>query len=121
MEFTHTEYETLVKTSEKVDSQERRLEAVEADIKILKEKNEVLYEMSVNLKTLSDGVIAIKEDVKTMKTEQGQFREELADLRNAPHKKKSQWMDKAIGAVIGAIGAGVLAFLLNTLCPSIFS
>lgn len=120
MEFTHAEYETLVKASEKIDSQERRLESLESDIKILKEKNEVLYEMSVNLKTLSDGVIAIKEDVKTMKTEQGQFREELADLRNAPHKKKSQWMDKAIGAVMGAIGAAILGYVLNNL-TNIFS
>lgn len=120
MEFTHSEYETLVKTSEKVDNQERRLEAVEADIKILKEKNEVLYEMSVNLKTLSDGVIAIKEDVKTMKTEQGQFREELADLRNAPHKKKSQWMDKAVGAVMGAIGAAILGYVLSNVFPVLF-
>lgn len=121
IEFNEGYVKDIAEIGERCSSNSRRLDDVEVAIKRLENKNEAIYEISANMRTLTEGVVDIKDDVKAIKSEQGEMRSQISDLRNAPDKKKSQWMDKAVGAVIGAIGAGILAFLLSEICPKIFS
>ena len=70
--------------------------------------------------TLTEGVVNIKDDVKAIKSEQGEMKSQISDLRNAPDRKKSQWWDKAIGAVCGAIGMAILGYVLSNVFPVLF-
>ena len=76
--------------------------------------------MSASIKTLTDGVVSIKEDVKEIKSEQGEMKTEIQDLKNSPTKTKAQWVDNIGKLVITSIVTGIVAFLLGTLSPSIF-
>ena len=77
--------------------------------------------MSASIKNLSEGIIDIKTNVKEIKTEQGEMKNEIQDLKNSPTKAKAQWVDKAIGAVCGAIGMGILSYILSALAPNLFN
>ena len=120
IEFNENHLKELTEISERSKSNSHRLDEVEDDIKDLKEKNATLYEMSASIKNLSEGIIDIKTNVKEIKTEQGEMKNEIQDLKNSPTKAKAQWVDKAVGAVCGAIGMGILTYVLNNL-TNIFS
>lgn len=120
IEFNEGYLKDITEISERSKSNSHRLDEVENDIKSLKEENRTLYEMSASIKTLTDGVVSIKEDVKEIKTEQGEMKSEIQDIKNSPVKTKAQWVDKAIGAVCGAVGMAILGYVLNNL-TNIFS
>ena len=120
IEFNENHLREITETSERSRINSHRLDEVEDDIKDLKEKNATLYEMSASIKNLSEGIIDIKTNVKEIKTEQGEMKNEIQDLKNSPAKSKAQWVDKAIGAVCGAIGMAILGYVLNNL-TNIFS
>ena len=81
IEFNENHLKELTEVSERSKSNSHRLDEVEDDIKSLKEENRTLYEMSASIKTLTDGVVSIKEDVKEIKSEH-----EERDIRS---KKRS--------------------------------
>ena len=120
VEFNEGYVKDIAEIGERCSSNSRRLDDVEVAIKRLENKNEAIYEISANMRTLTEGVVNIKDDVKAIKSEQGEMKSQISDLRNAPDKKKSQWMDKAIGAVIGAVGSAVLFYILNAAFPVLF-
>ena len=120
MEFNEGYARDIIEIGERSKSNSHRLDEVETDIKSLKEEHKVLYEMSASIKTLADGVNGIKTDVKDIRSEQSDMKSQISDLRTAPDRKKSQWMDKAIGAIVGAVGTGILAYVLSNL-TNIFS
>ena len=121
IEFNENHLREITETSERSKSNSHRLDEVEDDIKSLQEENRTLYEMSASIKTLTDGVVSIKEDVKEIKSEQGEMKNEIQDLKNSPTKAKAQWVDKSIGAVCGAIGMGILSYILSALAPNLFN
>ena len=120
IEFNENHLREITETSERSKSNSHRLDEMEGDIKSLKEENKTLYEMSASIKSMTDGIVSIKDDVKEIKSEQGEMKNEIQDLKNSPTKTKAQWVDKAIGAVCGAIGMGILGYVLNNL-TNIFS
>jgi len=120
LEFNEGYVKDIAEISERCKSNSHRLDDVEVAIKRLENKNEAIYEISANMRTLTEGVVDIKDDVKAIKSEQGEMRSQISDLRNAPDKKKSQWMDKAIGAVCGAIGMAILGYVLSNVFPVLF-
>ena len=121
IEFNENHLKELTEISERSKSNSHRLDEVEDDIKDLKEKNAALYEMSASIKNLSEGIIDIKTNVKEIKTEQGEMKTEIQEIKNSPTKAKAQWVDKAIGAVFGAIGMAILSYILSALAPNLFN
>ena len=120
IEFNENHLREITETSERSKSNSHRLDEMEGDIKSLKEENKTLYEMSASIKSMTDGIVSIKDDVKEIKSEQGEMKNEIQDLKNSPTKAKAQWVDKAIGAVCGAIGMGILGYVLSVISPNIF-
>ena len=120
IEFNEGYVKDIAEIGERCKSNSHRLDTVEEDVKTIKDDYKALYEMSANMKTLTEGVIDMKDDVKTIKSEQGEMKSQISDLRTAPDRKKSQWWDKAIGAIVGAVGTGILAYVLSNL-TNIFS
>ncbi len=120
MEFNENHLKEITENAERSKSNSHRLDEVESDIKALKDENRTLYEMSASIKALTDGVVAIKDDVREIRSEQGEMKTEIQEIKNTPAKTKAQWVDKAIGAICGAVGMAILAFILNTVCPQIF-
>lgn len=120
IEFNEGYVKDIAEIGERCSSNSRRLDDVEVAIKKLENKNEAIYEISANMRTLTEGVVNIKDDVKAIKSEQGEMKSQISDLRNAPDRKKSQWWDKAIGAVCGAIGMAILGYVLSNVFPVLF-
>lgn len=120
IEFNEGYVKDIAEIGERCKSNSHRLDDVEVAVKRLEDKNETLFEISANMRTLTEGVVNIKDDVKAIKSEQGEMKSQISDLRNAPDRKKSQWWDKAIGAVCGAIGMAILGYVLSNVFPVLF-
>lgn len=120
IEFNEGYVKDIAEIGERCKSNSHRLDDVEVAVKRLEDKNETLFEISANMRTLTEGVVNIKDDVKAIKSEQGEMKSQISDLRNAPDKNKAKWMDKAIGAIIGAVGSAVLFYILNAAFPVLF-
>lgn len=120
VEFNEGYVKDIAEIGERCKSNSHRLDEVEDEIKIVRKDQQAIYDIAASVKIIAQDMTYVKTDVAEVKKSQMQIKSELADVKAKPEKAKAQWMDKAIGAVIGAVGAGVLAFLLNTLCPSIF-
>lgn len=98
----------------------RRIEDCEQDIKGLKEQNQALYKMSASIDTLAQGMVSIKEDVKDIKSDQGEMKAEIVELKNVPATQKAKVFDKVIGTVGSIITTGIIGFVLGQLFPKIF-
>ena len=120
IEFNEGYLRDITENAERSKSNSHRLDEVEGDIKALKDENKVLYEMSASIKTLSDGVIQVRTDVKDIKAEQGEMKSEIQEIKNTPEHKKSQIFDKVIAAVCGALGMALLSLILSNLFPALF-
>lgn len=120
IEFKEEYLREITENAEHTRNNNRRLDEIENNIKSLQEDNRVLYQMSASIKTLTDGVVAIKDSVKDIKTEQSEMKLEIQDIKNTPIKTKAQWVDKAIAAICGAVGMAILSYILSGIAPSIF-
>ena len=61
-----------------------------------------------------------KEDVKEIKSEQGEMKSEISDLKNAPMQSKASAFDSAWKFIVTAVATGLVAFVLGQICPQIF-
>lgn len=98
----------------------RRIEDCELDIKGLKEQNQALYKMSASIDTLAQGMVSIKEDVKDIKSDQGEMKAEIVELKNVPTAQKAKAFDKIIGIIGSIVATGIIGFVLGQLFPKIF-
>lgn len=98
----------------------RRIEDCEQDIKGLKEQNQALYKMSASIDTLAQGMVSIKEDVKDIKSDQGEMKAEIVELKNVPTTQKAKAFDKVIGIIGSIVATGIIGFVLGQLFPKIF-
>lgn len=78
----------LTQADERSKSNTHRLDAVEEDIKDLKEKNNALYEINFNIRTLSEGILTVKNDIQEVRTEQGEMKSDIAELKMCLHSPK---------------------------------
>lgn len=120
LEFTDRHLTEITEATQRSKSNSHRIDTVEEDIKTLKDENRILYELSASIKTLTDSVVDIKDSVKTIKADQTDMKTEIQEIKNSPYKNKSKWIDKIIAAICGAVGMGILAFILNSLFPAVF-
>lgn len=121
VEFNESYLTAITQIDERSKSNSHRLDEAEADIRDLKEKNTTLIEMSASIKNLSEGIVDIKTDVKDIKMEQGALKDEVSDLKNAPDKARATWFKDISKLVITAIVTGVVAFVLGSCFPMIFT
>lgn len=121
IEFKEEYLREIMENAEHTHNNNRRLDEIGEQIKSLQEDNRVLYQMSASIKTLTDGVVSIKESVKEIKNDQSEMKSEIQDIKNTPIKTKAQWVDKAIAAICGAVGMAILSYILSSIAPSIFS
>lgn len=120
MEFNEGYIKDLTEVAERSKSNSHRLDAVESDIKSLKNDNKALYELTASIKILSGGIETVKEDIKEVRSEQTEMKDEIKEIKNAPYKTKAGWFDGATKLVVTALGTGIVAFLLGNCLPTIF-
>lgn len=113
--------ETIVKAVTMVEQHSRDINDIKNDVKEIKKKNDLLYELSVNIKTLAENLTEVKDDVSDIKKSQNALKGEISDIRNAPIKNKANVYDKIVVALCSAVLTGVIAFILAQVCPTIFS
>lgn len=120
IEFKEEYLREITENAEHTRNNNRRLDEIEEDIKSLQEDNRVLYQMSASIKTLTDGVVEIKENVKNIKNDQSEMKSEIQDIKNTPIKNKAGLIDNVGKLIFTAFVTGIVAFILGQICPVIF-
>lgn len=119
IEFTEKHLTMLTQVDERGKSNQHRLDEAEADIKELQEKNNALYEMNANIRTLSEGILSVKTDVQEIRVEQGEMKSDITDLKNAPHKSKAKAFDTVWKFIVTAVGGAFVGWVITTLLPQL--
>lgn len=120
VEFNENYLTALTQVDERSKSNSHRLDAVEEDIKDLKEKNNALYEINSNIRTLSEGILTVKNDIQEVRTEQGEMKSDIAELKNVPTQSKAKAFDTAWKFIVTAVATGLVSFILGQLVPNVF-
>lgn len=120
VEFNENYLTALTQVDERSKSNTHRLDAVEEDIKDLKEKNNALYETNSNIRTLSEGILTVKNDIQEVRTEQGEMKSDIAELKNVPTQSKAKAFDTAWKFIVTAVATGLVSFILGQLVPNVF-
>ena len=120
VEFNENYLTALTQIDERSKSNTHRLDAVEEDVKDLKEKNNALYEINSNIRTLSEGILTVKNDIQEVRTEQGEMKSDIAELKNVPTQSKAKAFDTAWKFIVTAIATGLVSFILGQLVPNVF-
>lgn len=120
VKFDENYLTALTQVDERSKSNTHRLDAVEEDIKDLKEKNNALYEMNSNIRTLSEGILTVKNDIQEVRTEQGEMKSDIAELKNVPTQSKAKAFDTAWKFIVTAVATGLVSFILGQLVPNVF-
>ena len=102
IEFNENHLREITENSDRSKSNSARISDLEDDVKAIKEENKAIH------------------DIATVKETQADLTEQVSTLKEEPARTKAQWVDKAIGAVCGAVGMAILGYVLNNL-TNIFS
>ena len=76
--------------------------------------------MTASVEALANGVTEIKDDVKSIRKEQGEMKEEIQDIKNVPAKQKAKFMDTVGKVIITAVTTGIISFIIGRLSPLLF-
>ena len=120
IEFTETNLQNITENTERAKSNTHRIEKCESDIKELQEENKALYSIANSIEILCHKTEEIKDLVDENCTDIKGIQTEIVSIKNQPFKLKSAIYDKVVGAILGAIGMGVLGFVLYQIAPNIF-
>lgn len=105
----------------KIEKHEEDIKEMKIDIKDLYAKTSLLTELSISIKTLAENLKDVKQTVVEIKKDQDEFKDEVQALKHIPAQSKAKMFDKAVIAVVSAIGGGILMYLLKVVLPQIFS
>ena len=105
----------------KVEKHEEDIKEMKIDIKDLYAKTSLLTELSISIKTLAENLKDVKQTVVEIKKDQDEFKDEMVALKSLPTQSKAKMFDKAVIAIVSAIGGGILMYLLKVVLPQIFS
>lgn len=120
IEFKDEHLIKLCETSQQCEDNARRLDKAESKLDEFEKQNHALYELTASVKTVADGIISVKEDVREIKTEQGEMKTQIQTIKNNPIRTKARWFDTIGKLIITAVVSGVVAFILGNIAPSIF-
>lgn len=114
------EIKQFIEIAERCKSNSHRLDKVEENIEKLTVENKALYslassveKMSINMDYLKSSLDENSKDLKDMRTE-------IENVKSAPFKNKANVYDKIVWSILGAVGMGLLYFVLAQICPIIF-
>lgn len=110
----------ITETATRSKHNEQEIEKMQNDILEIKKDNKAIHDIATSVKLIAQDVGYIKQDIGTVKKTQTDLRTELSDVKSNSIKEKALWYDKAVGAVLGAVGMAVLGYVLNNL-TNIFS
>lgn len=105
----------------KVEKHEDDIKELKIDIKDLYAKTSLLTELSISIKTLAENLKDVKQTVVEIKKDQDEFKDEVQALKHIPVQSKAKMFDKAVIAIVSAIGGGILMYLLKVALPQFFS
>lgn len=108
---------------EKVDSRSRsnehRIEKVEASMEKIQDTQITLVKLANGIDKMAEQLVDMKEDIKDVKSGQGELSEEVNALKNRPAvETKKRWdgiRDKATWVFVG----GIITWLLSQAIPAI--
>ena len=120
LEFNEGYVHDIIEIKERSKSNSHRLDEVENAITDIKRENQAIHDIATSVKLMAQDVGYIKSDISTVKATQKDLGEKVSNLQSQPNKVKAQWVDKAVGAIVGAVGMGILGYVLNNL-TNIFS
>lgn len=112
--------EKITETATLAKHNESQIEEIREEIAEIHKENKAIYDIATSVKLISQDVSHVKNSVAKMENSQAEMKRELSDVKNASLTKKAKFLDKTIGAIIGAIGMGVLGYVLSVACPAIF-
>lgn len=112
--------EILTQTVERSKSNTHQIDEVKSDIKEIKEEYKVLNKLATSIELIAKDMTNVKENISEMKSSQSEMREELSEVKSESIRRKAGMFDSMWQKVATAVGAGVLAFVLGTMFPTIF-
>ena len=112
--------EKITRTEAIAERNKTEIHDIKEEIAEIRENNKAIYRIATSVELLAKDMTSVKETVGDVKKTQNETNKKLADLENANLVKKAKFLDKAIGAIVGVIGGGVLAYILSQMFPSIF-
>ncbi len=110
----------LMEINARSKKNEENINGLHIEIEEIKKENQAIHDIATSVKLIAQDMSYVKDDVAEVKNSQSQIRNELSEVKNKPIKSKAQWVDKAVGAITGAIGMGILAYILSVVFPQIF-
>ncbi len=110
----------LIETSDRSKKNEEHINELHTEVEEIKKENQAIHDIATSVKLIAQDMSYVKDDVAEVKNSQSQIRNELSEVKNNPIKSKAQWVDKAVGAAVGAVGMGILAYILSAAFPQIF-
>ena len=112
--------EKVIRTEAIAEQNKEDIHDIKEELSDIRENNKAIYKIATSVELLAQDMTSVKQTVCDVKKSQNETKKELTDLKNANLVKKAKFLDKAIGAIVGAVGTGVLAYILSQICPSIF-
>lgn len=120
IEFNENHLREITENSDRSKTNSARIADLEDDVKAIKEENKAIHDIATSVKLIAQDMTYIKSDIATVKETQADLTEQVSNLKEEPVRTKAQWVDKAIGAVCGAVGMAILAYVLSAISPNIF-
>lgn len=112
--------EKITRTEAIAEQNKTEIHDIKEEIADIKENNKAIYDIATSVKLMAQDMTTVKTTVGEVKKEQKETRQEINEIKNNSLTKKAKMFDKAIGAVLGAIGTGILVYVLHGLFPSLF-
>lgn len=110
----------ITETKALAESNKTNIAEMKDKIEKMEKEQKAIHEIATSVKLIAQDMKNIRDNVTDLKTSQSQMRDEMNDIKNSSIERKAAWMDKIVGAIVGAVGAGVLAYLLTQIAPTIF-
>lgn len=110
----------IAEVSERAKSNTHQIEEIKDELKEVREDNKALNTIATSVKLIAQDMTHVKSDINEVKESQAEMKDELATVKNENDKKKAQWFDNIGKMIITAVATGIVAFILGTICPTIF-
>lgn len=112
--------ERIARTEAIAEQNKDDIHNIKGELSEIKENNKAIYDIATSVKLMAQDMTAVKTTVGEVKKEQKETRQEINEIKNNALTKKAKLFDKIIGAVLGAIGTGILVYVLHGLFPNLF-
>lgn len=112
--------EILTQTAERSKSNTHQIDEIKSDIKEIKEEYKILNKLATSIELIAQDMATVKDNMSEVKSSQSEMKAELSEVKNESIRRKAGMFDSMWQKIATAIGAGILAFILGTMFPTIF-